>query len=82
MTAELVLWIILIAWAVGWVTCTPLLARLMVRDLEPGTLDGLDRFTVIWIGMLVAVAWPLMIPGAWFYRQVFGTARRQNDAHK
>lgn len=66
-------WIILAIWAIGWLGFSVTISRVLVEDTPPLPDEGVSgRAVPILIGMVVAVAWPLVIPGGWVYRKVWG----------
>ncbi len=61
-------WMILAVYVVGWFVSVPLIARFVIDDGLP--TDPLDYAIATAGGMLLALFWPLLIPGAYFYRQI------------
>lgn len=65
-------WIVLAVWVVGWLGFTVTIARFIASD-EVMRPDGeLERALLIALAMVVALFWPLVIPGGWFYKKVWG----------
>ena len=71
-------WLILAGYVVGWVVFVPVCARFVLdSDVTHRAPDKFERVTAVWLGMLLALFWPLFIPGLWFYRRVF--APKESD---
>ena len=62
-------WVILAVYLVGWAGFSVTIARVMDKDL-PST-EVVDRVLTVMLAMIVALFWPLVIPGGWVYKRVF-----------
>lgn len=69
-------WIILAAYVVGYLGFTVVIARFIVNDMDvTADSEAIDKLMPVVLGMLLAVFWPLVIPGGYFYKKVWGGKR-------
>lgn len=69
MTFWMIFWVILAIYVIGWAGFSVTIAR-MLEDVLPSS-DAFERATSVFLGMLLALIWPLVIPGGWVYKRVF-----------
>lgn len=65
-------WIILAAYVIGWAGFSVIIARFIVNDKFMAPDDTWDAVLIIALSMITAIFWPLVIPGGWVYKKVFG----------
>lgn len=68
-------WVILAIYLVGWAGFSVTIARVM-EDVHPSS-DVFDKSVSVFLGMLIALLWPLVIPGGWVYKRVFSKREGQ-----
>jgi hypothetical protein len=69
-------WVVLTVYIVGYLGLTVTIARFLASSSPfDGDLDAMDRVLVIALAMMIAPFWPLVIPGGYFYKKVFGGQR-------
>lgn len=70
-------WIILAAYAIGWVGFSVTITRFFQKDDFMHATKAVDKAILITLGMLLAFFWPLVIPGGWVYKKVFATKDKE-----
>lgn len=67
-------WVILTLYIVGYFGFTVTITRFLASSLRYGNEDPdvFDKIASTLLGMILAVFWPLVIPGEWFYKRAFG----------
>lgn len=63
-------WILLAAYLVGWLGFSVTIARFFAKEEQDS--EVMDKVLAIFTGMSVATFWPLVIPGGYFYKKVWG----------
>lgn len=73
-------WILLALYVIGWAGFSVTITRFVYADLVgDGDGDIPDRVGAATVGMLLAVFWPLVIPGRWVYKRAFGSRKEEGE---
>lgn len=68
-------WVLPATYLVGWIGFSVTITRFLSADEFSGAEDVQGRALLAALGMILAVFWPLVIPGGWVYKKAFGVKK-------
>lgn len=68
----MIFWVLLGIYVIGWAGFSVTIARFLNADTFASAENALDAAMLVGAAMMIAIFWPLVTPGGWVYKKVFG----------